>query len=136
MEILNLRIKLTSQDKLEEIPGKIITTSIQMLEETLKSIQTREYKRAVEAILKAENIVIYSVENSVCTANDLLTKLTYLGLNCRQYSDYYLQHVSAVNMTPKDLCHRHFLFRIFQEYSRNDAPGKKGRCKDACPYKF
>lgn len=95
--------KLTSQDKLEEIPGKIITTSIQMLEETLKSIQTREYKRAVEAILKAENIVIYSVENSVCTANDLLTKLTYLGLNCRQYSDYYLQHVSAVNMTPKDL---------------------------------
>ena len=28
--------KLTSQDKLEEIPGKIITTSIQMLEEIVK----------------------------------------------------------------------------------------------------
>lgn len=95
--------KLTSQDKVEDIPGKIITTSIQMLEETLKSIRTKEFKKAVEAILKAENIVIYSVENSVCTANDLLTKLTYLGMNCRQYSDYYLQHVSAVNMTPRDL---------------------------------
>ena len=95
--------QLSKKDRLEDVPGKIVTTSIDMLEETLKNISMKEYKRAVEAVLGAENIVIYSVENSVCTANDLLTKLTYLGLNCRQYSDYYLQHVSAVNMTPKDL---------------------------------
>lgn len=95
--------KLSSQDKLEEIPGKIINTSVKMLEETLKSIQIKEYKRAVDAILEAENIVIYSVENSICTATDLMTKLTYLGLNCRMYGDYYLQNVSAGNLTKKDL---------------------------------
>ncbi len=57
----------------------------------------------MDAILKAESIVIYSVENSVCTANDLLTKLMYLGLNCRMYEDYYLQSISAKNLTKRDL---------------------------------
>lgn len=95
--------RLSSSDKLEEIPGKIITTSIQMLEETLKSIRKKEFERAVDAILEAENIVLYGVENSICTVNDLLTKLTYLGLNCRTYTDYYLQNVSARNLTRKDL---------------------------------
>ena len=90
-------------DPLEDIPGKIINTSIEMLEETRKHISVKAYQKAVNAILQAENIVIYSVENSVCTADDLLTKLTYLGFNCRTYPDYYLQHVSAVNLTPKDL---------------------------------
>ncbi|MFR8034695.1 MAG: MurR/RpiR family transcriptional regulator [Lachnospiraceae bacterium] len=95
--------RLSKKDMLEQIPGKVIATSIQMLEETLKSVQVKEYKRAVEAILKAESIVIYSVENSVCTANDLLTKLMYLGLNCRMYEDYYLQSISAKNLTKQDL---------------------------------
>ena len=90
-------------DPLEDIPGKVINTSIEMLEETRKHISVKAYQKAVNAILQAENIVIYSVENSVCTADDLLTKLTYLGFNCRTYPDYYLQHVSAVNLTPKDL---------------------------------
>ena len=52
-----------------------------MLEETLKNIQVKEYKRAVRAITEAEHIVLYSVENSNCTASDLMTKLTYLGFH-------------------------------------------------------
>lgn len=95
--------KLSSRDKLEEIPGKIVTTSIQMLEETLKNIRSRDYRQAVEAILEARRIVIYSVENSVCTASDLATKLLYLGLDCRMYGDYYLQNVSAANLEKDDL---------------------------------
>lgn len=107
--------RLSSKDRLEEIPGKIITTSIQMLEETLKSIRKKEFERAVDAILAADNIVIYGVENSLCTVNDLLTKLTYLGLNCRTYTDYYLQNVSAGNLTKKDLA----IGVSYSGYSRN-----------------
>ena len=107
--------RLSSKDRLEEIPGKIVTTSIQMLEETLKSIRKKEFERAVDAILAADNIVIYGVENSLCTVNDLLTKLTYLGLNCRTYTDYYLQNVSAGNLTKKDLAIR----VSYSGYSRN-----------------
>ncbi len=94
---------LSRKDRLEDIPGKIVTTSVEMLEETLRNVSVKEYRKAVEAVVAAENIVIYSVENSICTANDLLTKLTYLGLNCRFYGDYYLQNVSAANLTKKDL---------------------------------
>ena len=108
-------LRLSSKDRLEEIPGKIITTSIQMLEETLKSIRKKEFERAVDAILAADNIVIYGVENSLCTVNDLLTKLTYLGLNCRTYTDYYLQNVSAGNLTKKDLA----IGVSYSGYSRN-----------------
>ena len=107
--------RLSSKDGLEEIPGKIVTTSIQMLEETLKSIRKKEFERAVDAILAADNIVIYGVENSLCTVNDLLTKLTYLGLNCRTYTDYYLQNVSAGNLTKKDLA----IGVSYSGYSRN-----------------
>lgn len=114
--------QISRTDPLEEIPGKIINTSVEMLEETRKSISVKEYRKAVEAVLAAENIVIYSVENSICTATDLLTKLTYLGLNCRIYQDYYLQHVSAVNLTERDLaigisysgCSRHTVEMIAQ----------------------
>ena len=85
------------------------------LEETLKSIRKKEFERAVDAILAADNIVIYGVENSLCTVNDLLTKLTYLGLNCRTYTDYYLQNVSAGNLTKKDLA----IGVSYSGYSRN-----------------
>lgn len=63
--------QLSSRDRLEEIPGKIVATSIRMLEETLKSIRAKDYRQAVEAILEARSIVIYSVENSVCTASEI-----------------------------------------------------------------
>lgn len=86
--------QLSSRDRLEEIPGKIVATSIRMLEETLKSIRAKEYRQAVEA----RSIVIYSVENSACTASDLMKKLLYLGLDCRMYGDYYLQNASAGNL--------------------------------------
>lgn len=94
---------LSGKDRLEQIPGKIIATSVQMLEDTMRNIQVKEYKKAVDAILEADTIAVYSVENSICTANDLLTKLTYLGLNCRMQEDYYLQSISARNLTKRDL---------------------------------
>ena len=36
------------------------------------------------------------------TARDLLTKLLYLGLNCRHFDDYYHQRISASNLTGRD----------------------------------
>ncbi len=95
--------QLSRRDGLEVIPGKIVTTSIQMLEETLRSISMKEFRRAVEAIAQARKIVVYSVEDSNGVAHNLLTKLTYLGLDCRSYGDSYLQSVSASNLEKGDL---------------------------------
>ena len=95
--------KIKPGDGLDKIPGKVIGTSIQMLEETLKAISQKEYEAAVKAIAGARRIVIYGVEDSAAPAQDLMIKLMYLGLDCVRYDDFYLQNVSAMNLSREDL---------------------------------
>src|SRR5699024_82192 len=45
---------------------------------------------------------LYSVENSNVTAQDLLTKLLYLGLDCRHFDDGYHQRISAGSLREGD----------------------------------
>ncbi len=94
---------INKNNSLDEIPSNIIGTAIDKLEKTLKTISVEHYKQAVNAITKAEKIVIFYVENSAVTAYDLMTKLVYLGIDCNIYDDYYLQSVAADGMTEKDL---------------------------------
>lgn len=95
--------KIRPEDPLETVPGKVIGTSLQMLKDTVRSLSLKEYQRAVKAILKAERIVIFAAEDSAVAAQDLMIKLLYLGKDCKRCDDFYLQHVSAGNMTQKDL---------------------------------
>ena len=90
-------------DELEKIPGKVIATSIQMLKETMKVLSRKDYEAAVRAIVEAERIFIYGVEDSAVPAQDLQIKLMYLGLNCCRYEDFYLQKVSAATLKKGDL---------------------------------
>lgn len=52
---------------------------------------------------KGKKIVICAVENSTAVANDLNTKLLYLGYDCRFDEDYYIQHIQVAAMTENDL---------------------------------
>lgn len=94
---------LSRQDTLEEIPIKMAATTQRMMEETLKNFSGKSYQKAVQKLKKARLIDIYSVENSEVTAMDLLTKLLYLGLPCRHFSDYYFQRISAGSLTLEDV---------------------------------
>jgi len=94
---------LRKQDTLEEIPSYMTATAAGMMEETLKNLSVRTYRKAVESIRKARLIDIYSVENSGVTAQDLLAKLLYLGLPCRYFSDAYYQRISAGSLTGEDV---------------------------------
>src|SRR5699024_259881 len=71
---------LEKGDRLEDVPRKIVTTTSKILEENLKNISMKTYKKVIDAINHARMIDIYSVENSNVAARDLLTKLLYLGL--------------------------------------------------------
>ena len=73
------------------------------LEETLKNFSGKIYKRVIEALKNARLIDIYGVENSEVTAVDLLTKLLYLGLPCRHFTDCYLQQIAAGRLTDQDV---------------------------------
>lgn len=94
---------LSRQDTLEEIPIKMAATTQRMMEETLKNFSGKSYQKAVQKLKKARLIDIYSVENSEVTAMDLLTKLLYLGLPCRHFSDYYFQRISAGSLTSENV---------------------------------
>ena len=94
---------LDKSTPLEEIPFNMAATTQKMLEETIKNFSGKIYQKTVEALANARLIDIYGVENSEATALDLLTKLLYLGLPCRYFSDCYHQQIAAGALTPEDV---------------------------------
>lgn len=94
---------LDKSTPLKEIPFNIAATTQKMLEETVKNFSGKIYQKTVEALANARLIDIYGVENSEATALDLLTKLLYLGLPCRYFSDCYHQQIAAGALTPGDV---------------------------------
>ena len=94
---------LDKSTPLEEIPFNMAATTQKMLEETVKNFSGKIYQKTVEALANARLIDIYGVENSEATALDLLTKLLYLGLPCRYFSDCYHQQIAAGALTPGDV---------------------------------
>lgn len=96
-------LDLKPWDCLEDLPLKETRMAGGLLEDTLKSLSTQGLSRAVRMLATARTIDIYGVENSFTPANDLLTKLTYLGLNCRMHTDAYLQQISAAHLGVADV---------------------------------
>lgn len=94
---------ISREDTIAELPAKLIGTAIGQLKDALKSISAAQLEKAVRAITGARKIAVFYVENSACTASDLVTKLMYLGIDCCSYPDVYLQTVSAGNLTEEDL---------------------------------
>ncbi len=94
---------INPRDDLKYVPAKVIASTVGILENMLKSISQDEFKKAIRMIAKAKKIVICAVENSTAVANDLNTKLLYLGYDCRFDEDYYIQHIQVAAMTENDL---------------------------------
>jgi DNA-binding MurR/RpiR family transcriptional regulator len=89
--------------ELEQIPSRIVATTVSMLENMLKSIAPEDFRKAIQMLAGARRICLYCVENSAATARDLLTKLLYLGMDCRYDEDYYIQQITAAALTPEDV---------------------------------
>ena len=90
-------------DKIDDVPSKAVAGAKSMLDDMLESLSSKEYRKAIGLLNKARVIDIYGVENSTVSATDLLTKLTYLGLQCRMHTDAYLQQISAGHLTDEDV---------------------------------
>ena len=94
---------LSPNEKIEDIPKKISSISIQNIEENMKCISVKTFEKVIKAIKHARMVDIYSVENSNVIAIDLFTKLLYLGVRCQHFDDYYHQKISASNLTKEDV---------------------------------
>ena len=100
---LLLDLHVNKEDKLENIPTKIIGLTVKALEDTLKFLNYEEYIKAVNLIVKSNIIDIYGVGNSGSIGNDFMSKLLRIGLNCRAYYDNHLQQLCACHLGKKDL---------------------------------
>lgn len=94
---------IDKNDNLEDIPVKMINTTIHALNDTLNIFDVSTYKKAVGAITKAKVIDIYGVGNSGSIANDFMNKLMRIGLNVRALNDNHLQQISSLSLTKKDV---------------------------------
>lgn len=90
-------------DDIAMVPARVVATTVKMLENVLKSISVEEFERTVEMIANARRVVLFGVENSAATARDLLTKLMYLGIDCRYEEDYYIQRIQAAGLDGQDV---------------------------------
>lgn len=98
-----LDLHVSKDDKLEDLPMKIIGLSIKALEDTLKFLNYEDYRKAIELITNSDIIDIYGVGNSGSIGSDFMNKLTRIGINCRAYSDNHLQQLCACHLTKNDL---------------------------------
>ena len=91
------------KNRVLEDPAKVILTNMRHLEEMLQAVSTYEYVRAVNALAQADNISVYAVENSSCTAEDFTAKTAYIGKQVYFNKDGYMQMVNARNLTKRDV---------------------------------
>ena len=128
--------EVAREEERRNIPAGITAAVIAMLEENLKSLSADAYEKAVDSLLQAEKIEVYGVENSHTVCSDLCTKLTYLGLNCRCFTDTYLQRISAENLKPTDAAVGISYSGSFQRYRRYVKSSKKAGGSYHCPDQF
>ena len=90
-------------DNIDDVPIREVAGAKTALDDMLRTLSTKEFRKAVQLLGQARLIDIYSVENSTVPANDLLTKLSYLGLQCRMNTDAYLQQINAGHLSSEDV---------------------------------
>lgn len=89
--------------KVSEVLAQIASTTLDIIRNTLQSISAKSYQKIIDLLISAKNIEIYAVENSGAVANDLYTKLVYLGLKCHYTNDIYMQRMCASYLTNEDV---------------------------------
>ena len=67
-----LSFDVSPEDKLVDIPLKVISTNIRQLENTLKNLSPHQLIQAVEAISRAGSVFLIAAENSCAVAEDPL----------------------------------------------------------------
>lgn len=94
---------INKNDKIRDIPVKVTSAASTVIMDAMKSISINTYESIICALLKAEQISIYGIENSSAACEDLDTKMMYLGMDCKYVRDPYLQQINAATLTEHDV---------------------------------
>ena len=127
---------LRPEERLEDIPGNMVAMAERMLEETLKNLSIRTYKKIVEVLRGARLIRYLQCGELGGDGPGFLAKLLYLGFSCRHFSDHYYQRISAGSLTESGCGGGDLLFRLLPGHGGRDAHGEEGGSHHHCADEF
>lgn len=91
------------QDSASEIGRKVFQSNIQMLRDTMDTIDYKKVEQVTKRILQARNLVFFGVGHSFVTASNGRIRFYRLGINSFSYSDTQEQTVAATTCTEHDV---------------------------------
>jgi DNA-binding MurR/RpiR family transcriptional regulator len=91
------------QDSAEEVAKKVFQSNIQMLSDTMQTIDYKKLAQVTELILNARNVVFFGVGRSYITAESGRIRLYRLGINSFSYADAQEQIVAATTCNEHDV---------------------------------
>lgn len=91
------------QDGVVEIANKVIKYNIQLLQDTLDTLDGESLEQAVKMLLGAERILIFALGTSAPLANEMHNLLMRLGLNVSAFTEGYIQLMKASMVLEDDV---------------------------------
>lgn len=82
---------------------QIIRDDLTMISDMAKNLDLGQIEELVRVIKKAKIIDVYGTDNSANAAAELSGRMLHLGLTSRNYSDLFLQKVSAGHLGKRDV---------------------------------
>lgn len=102
--IESIHEEVEEDDSEIDVLGKVFASTMHALEYTLRILDKRQFKQAVDAIGAAGMIHIYGCGNSAAIAMDMQHKLMRLGLHATAYCDSHMQCIAATSLGTGDVC--------------------------------
>jgi DNA-binding MurR/RpiR family transcriptional regulator len=90
-------------DSVEEVGKKVFQSNIQMLSDTMQTIDYKKMEYVTNLIINARNLVFLGVGRSYITAESGRIRFNRLGINSFSYSDTQEQIVAATTCSDKDV---------------------------------
>lgn len=89
-------------DSVEQIMGKIISSTVSSINDSLEVIDSDAVEKFIEKIISSKKILIIGVGASASIATDMYHKMIKLGLNVVYSNDPHLINILSMNLTPED----------------------------------
>lgn len=94
---------LSFDDDLQTVMSKVITKTIQALNNTEKLFSFPALEQAVQALHESNRIYLYGAGGSYVVAHDFSQKLLRINLQAFQSADIHMQTMMVANITPNDV---------------------------------
>ncbi|MBR5224223.1 MAG: MurR/RpiR family transcriptional regulator [Clostridia bacterium] len=102
--IESIHEEVGEEDSEADVLAKVFSSTMHTLEYTMRIIDKRQFKLAVDAIHAARVIHIYGCGNSAAIAMDMQHKLMRLGLCASAFSDSHMQCIAGTALEAGDVC--------------------------------